>query len=296
MKEVINNINNKYDVKTTFIEACSNKDFKNYVYSLGIKEEILMNYTFRLLECFQELTNYNNNEEYKNKVVGYLLTPEGNGNIINFSYIKTDEKLKEEKDKFFDNYFLIYNMPKAIKEASFKDIYKDDKLRLPIIKYFKLFLDNYDKGEYTKGLYLYGSFGSGKTYLISALFNELIKRKVFCTIVYYPEFLRSLKSSFKDDFDDIFNNVKTSQMLLIDDIGAENVTAWGRDEILSSILQYRMEEKLPTFFTSNLSIGELEIHLSQTNGGNDKLKARRIIERVKQLTSELNLISKNRRN
>ena len=31
-------------------------------------------------------------------------------------------------------------------------------------------------------------------------------------------------------------------MLLLDDIGAENVTAWGRDEVLGPLLQYRMEE------------------------------------------------------
>ena len=32
-------------------------------------------------------------------------------------------------------------------------------------------------------------------------------------------------------------------MLLLDDIGAETVTEWSRDEVLGTILQYRMEEK-----------------------------------------------------
>ena len=87
-----------------------------------------------------------------------------------------------------------------------------------------------------------------------------------------------------------------ADILLIDDIGAENVTNWGRDEILGTILQYRMNSALPTFFTSNLTIEELEHHLSITKNDEDKVKARRIIERIKQLTSDLELISINRRN
>jgi primosomal protein DnaI len=85
-------------------------------------------------------------------------------------------------------------------------------------------------------------------------------------------------------------------LLLLDDIGAENCSAWSRDEVLGPILQYRMDNNLPIFFTSNLSLNELEKSLSMTSSGVDKVKARRIIERIKQLTTNLELISKNRRN
>lgn len=51
-------------------------------------------------------------------------------------------------------------------------------------------------------------------------------------------------------------------LLLLDDIGAETVTNWSRDEILGTILQYRMENNLSTFITSNLNISELEGHSS----------------------------------
>ena len=56
-----------------------------------------------------------------------------------------------------------------------------------------------------------------------------------------------------------------------------------------------MEEGLPTFFTSNLTLEELEENLSLTTSGSDKVKARRIIERIKQLTKQMELVSKNRR-
>ena len=56
-----------------------------------------------------------------------------------------------------------------------------------------------------------------------------------------------------------------------------------------------MDNHLPTFFTSNLTLEELEASLATTSSGVDKLKARRIIERIKQLTVQLELVSKNRR-
>ena len=116
-------------------------------------------------------------------------------------------------------------------------------------------------------------------------------------IIYYPEFLRTLKESFgtDEDFKHKFNYIKKVEYLLLDDIGAETLTEWSRDEILGTILQYRMEEKLPTFFTSNLTINELETHLATSTKQIDKVKAKRIIERIKQLTEEMTMISENKR-
>ena len=113
--------------------------------------------------------------------------------------------------------------------------------------------------------------------------------------MYLPEVLRNMKEDFSL-VEDKLNYLENVDVLLIDDIGAENVTAWGRDEILGTILQYRMNNKLTTFFTSNLTLDELEIHLSLAKNSEDKVKARRIIERIKQLTEDMELISINRRN
>ena len=123
----------------------------------------------------------------------------------------------------------------------------------------------------------------------------MAKKGINSVLVYYPDFLRNLKASFNSDYNEKFNILKKSPMLLLDDIGAENCSNWSRDEILGPILQYRMENNLPTFFTSNLTLDELEKALSITSSGVDKLKARRIIERIKQLTITLELVSKNRR-
>lgn len=297
----VNDLINNVDVTAlsqSFMSACSDKEFKDFVYGLEIKEDVLMKYTSSLEDAHLECKNCKKCpglSECKNKVPGYAYTPIKDNNIINFSYVACDKKIKEIKDNEYRQNIELFDMPKDIANATLKDMYKDDKARLPIIKYFKEFIDNYDKEEKPKGLYLHGSFGSGKTYLVAALFNEMAKKNIRSALIYYPEFLRSLKSSFQTNYIEQFNYIKKVPLLLLDDIGAENGSAWARDEVLGPILQYRMEEHLPTFFTSNLTIEELEMSLAATSTGVDKVKARRIIERIKQLTTNLELISKNRR-
>ena len=129
------------------------------------------------------------------------------------------------------------------------------------------------------------------------MLNELAKLDKKVAIIYFPEFLRSLKESFNDDeeYKTKFNYIKKVELLLIDDIGAETTTPWGRDEILGTILQYRMQQGLATFFTSNFTIEELEEHFSLSNNSLEKVKARRIIERIKQLTEVLVMVSENKR-
>ena len=117
-----------------------------------------------------------------------------------------------------------------------------------------------------------------------------------CVNVYFPTLIQKLKMSMDDgSYADIIDEISTSDILLLDDIGAENNTSFTRDEILGTILQYRMDNDLTTFFTSNYTLSELEEHLSATSRGNDPIKARRIIERIRFLTKEEKLISKNKR-
>ena len=79
---------------------------------------------------------------------------------------------------------------------------------------------------------------------------------------------------------------------MIDDIGAEEVTPWVRDEVIGPLLHYRMVQELPTFFSSNLNFEELEHHLSITREGAEETKAARIIERIKSLSTPYYLMVK----
>ena len=281
-------------IKQNYIKALEDEPFRKLITQYKIDEEVGMKYTSILMDSSKEHTNCSNCPSLtacSNSVRGFCLTPKQNKNTINFSYDMCKYLKKEE----YRENVQVFDVAKDIKNASIKNIYTNDKNRIEIIKAIKNFINEYKKGTNPKGIYLHGSFGSGKTYLISALFNELAKSGTTSVIIHTPELLRSLKDSFSTDYSEKFYLLKHTPLLLLDDIGAEYLTAWGRDEVIEPILQYRMDEGLPTFFTSNFTILELEKHFTTASNSIDKVKARRIIERIKQLSVEVELISKNLR-
>ena len=303
LEEKLDKKNNLDDLlNEAYDEALKDKTFKEFVSKLKVKRELLINYTSILEESNEEYINCQNCKgllECKNKLTGYAYLPkivEGN---LTFTYKPCKYKLKLDKQNQFRVNTRLYSVPKEIAEASFDKIYKTDKKRYDTIIWLTEFMDKYKENKTQKGLYLSGSFGSGKTYLVAAMFNELAKQNIKSSVVFWPEFLRGLKVSFnseyKNEFNDKFNYIKKVPLLLIDDLGAENTTAWSRDEILCPLLQYRMDEKLPTFFTSNLDLEALEKHLSITGNGDEIVKAGRIISRIKQLTEYGEMVSKNLR-
>ena len=283
----------EYDLTKDYQESLNDPFFKKLVKDLRISTEVGMVNNSNLMDVAVELKNCSNCKglyECQNKVLGHYMYPKIMGKLMDLGYVPC--KYKKEQDRLWQERL---NASKELEMASFKSVDVTDKRRVQLIKWLKDFFDNYDGIKKMKGLYLHGSFGSGKTYLIYALLNELkMKKRIDYIAIYYPEVLRTLKEDW-DSFQDNMASYQNVPILLIDDIGAESVSEWSRDEVLGTILQARMNNGLTTFFTSNLSIQELEEHLSKTKIDVDKLKARRIIERIKQLTIDMELISDNKR-
>lgn len=299
LKKFNTNDSLKRNLINNYHEALKDDCFKELVERLNLDEELLIKYTTTLEDSAVEYKNCKNCKsiyECKNKVAGYAFLPLIVDERLDFSYQACRYQKKIIKENNHLNNISLFEMPFEIKNAKMKEIYHDDESRFETLSWINNFIKVYNKNKHLKGLYLHGSFGSGKTYLIAAMFNELAKNKVKSAIVYWPEFLRDLKASFATDFKEKFEYVKKVPLLLLDDIGAESTTEWSRDEILGPILQYRMQMKLPTFFTSNLDIKSLEMHFSITKDRVSVVKSKRIMERIKELTDEIELIGKNLRN
>src|SRR5699024_12760513 len=96
--------------------------------------------------------------------------------------------------------------------------------------------------------------------------------------------------------DQIVNAIKHAQVVVLDEIGAECNREWVRDDVLGVILQYRMQEQLSTFFTSNFSMAEVEEFLMTTREGVDVAKSSRIMQRIKYLSEEITVGGRDRRN
>ena len=219
-----------------------------------------------------------------------------NHGYADVSYEETPELIAAEKEAAIKKRLNLINFPSSLKNVSFLDVYRDDVQRLTVLKRMIEFVNDYPNN--LKGLYLYGDFGVGKSFMVAALAHDLSeKRGVSSTLLHYPSFVIDVKNAIGDgNVKTLVDEIKLSEVLILDDIGAEQSTAWVRDEILQVILQYRMQENLPTFFTSNFNFEDLELHFAKGKHGNDETwEARRVMERIRYLAEETRLEGVNRR-
>ncbi|WP_090578968.1 AFG1/ZapE family ATPase [Paenibacillus sp. OV219] len=154
-----------------------------------------------------------------------------------------------------------------------------------------------EKGLQQEGLFMTGSFGTGKTFLMCYMLHELAKAGFTGAIVYMPEFVEDLKSLMMEPLKlkETVDLMKETDLLIFDDIGAENLNPWVRDHVLGSILNYRMNRK-PTFYTSNYGLDALEQHFSFTNKDGDELhKGQRLMDRVRPYVELVHVTGHNKR-
>lgn len=172
------------------------------------------------------------------------------------------------------------------------DLSNEDKYYQDVIDLLKQWLDS----KSSKGFYFVGKLGVGKTFLASCLANEEAKRNKKVAFVKVPTFCQQLKSNLddKDYIEKYLGKAYHSDLLVLDDIGAENTTPWIRDDIILPILDYRMENEKRTLFTSNCTLDELRKRLAISVNG-DFVKADRILERIRSLSSVITITGVSRR-
>ena len=219
-----------------------------------------------------------------------------NHGYADVSYEETPELIAAEKEAAIKKRLKLINLPSSLKNVSFLDVYRDDVARLAVLNRMIKFVNDYPENR--KGLYLYGDFGVGKSFMVAALAHDLSeKRGVSSTLLHYPSFVIDVKNAIGDgNVKNLVDEIKQAEVLILDDIGAEQSTPWVRDEVLQVILQYRMQEDLPTFFTSNFNFEDLEKHFAKGKNRNDETwEARRVMERIRYLAEETRLEGENRR-
>ena len=250
-----------------------------------------------LLEFRMERDVRKNNKEVK--APGLEPCLEVHNGFILVNYKRTEEAIREERERKRKRLIHSINMPKNIAEARFSDTALTPE-RQDVIGELLKFINSYkpNSTEYQKGLYLAGPFGVGKTYMMGALANELSENGVETTLVNVPTYSAEIKQAIATNTVEAkLVSIKNTPILVLDDIGAEMNSAWFRDEVLMVILQHRMLQELPTFFTSNFTIDQLEAHFAHSNKGDQELlKAKRLIERIRFLAKEYFVDGQNHRN
>lgn len=218
-----------------------------------------------------------------------------NTNAIDIKFVPEESKLEHEREINVRKHLQLINLPSTLHSVRLSQVEVTPE-RSQAMAEIGSFLDKYSKDVHQKGLYLSGSFGVGKTYILAGLANSVAAMNKNVVFLHVPNFIAGLSSHFNDNsLMDEVQRISNSDLLILDDIGAENLSQWSRDEVLAVILQSRMDNQLPTFFSSNFAMADLEEHFKETKNAIDPVKAARLMERVRTLAKEVTISGPNRR-
>jgi DNA replication protein DnaC len=110
-----------------------------------------------------------------------------------------------------------------------------------------------------------GVNGCGKTHLAAAIANYRLKEGKAVKFVVVPDLLDHLRSTFNPQspvsYDQLFEEVKNAPLLILDDLGKQTTTPWA-EEKLYQIINHRYNHQLPTVFTTNCSLDDIDSPIS----------------------------------
>ena len=152
------------------------------------------------------------------------------GKLKDFSQIRTD----------------VYESPEVTKEMC------------ALIEYLKRYCRSFDGEEPNRSLLLFGSTGTGKTFLSACLAGELAgKGYAVCFGTAY-EFFKAIEDQrFKNAEGDTESTLLGCDLLIIDDLGCEFRTSF-TESVLYNIINTRLDNARPTIVSTNLTIDELK--------------------------------------
>lgn len=140
------------------------------------------------------------------------------------------------------------------------------------------------------GLYIEGTNGTGKTHLAAAIALQLIDAGVPVVCKTSADLLSDVKKAFDDSSITeaaVLKAYKDADLLIIDDLGKEQVTDWSIST-LYNILNDRYEDMKPTIITTNF--GADDLIEAETPKGFDSSKARAIVSRLREVSTVLTMV------
>ncbi len=243
------------------------------------------------LEELEHCQNCPGLQNCQNSNPGYIYQPEEDQFVFSACKYKKEALRLSKENNLIKTLFV----SKSILNADLRAFDKTTENRNKIYDYILKFISQQQKKQFMKGLYLYGNFSTGKTFVLGCVANELARNNMKSLVIYFPDLIVELKNAIGTSrFEELMNYLKSVDVLLLDDLGSENMTAWVRDEVLGPVLNYRLMEEKPIFISSNIdpTSEDLLKHFSMTNSASDQLKGQRIISRLNGLVKPIEMENK----
>jgi DNA replication protein DnaC len=172
----------------------------------------------------------------------------------------------ENQREFFGHYRLHHaRIPRRFWNKTLKSFETGDRTRKRLVTDAEHYIKGFNfKVEFPRGLLMLGEVGSGKSHLAVAILREVIRKGY--TGLYYnsPDLLRDIRATFDDAApmreDDLLEEITGVDLLILDDLGAENVSGFVLDRFYL-IVNKRYEGCKPIIVTTNLDEETLRARL-----------------------------------
>ena len=131
-------------------------------------------------------------------------------------------------------------------------------------------------------LVLTGPSGCGKTHLAAAIANKRIGQGQPAFYISTPDLLDRLRSAFgpasEVPYDEFFEQVRSTPLLILDDLGAQSSTPWAREK-MEQLLNHRFNSALPTVIIPIVNVDQLSDRLATRIGDSELCRICRVEDR-----------------
>lgn len=229
-----------------------------FVKELNFTDEEIHKYYYKIIQINEDLTKCENStcEECINEDGLHEVFYRDVNNKLSSTLIKCPKSINNGKSNFnnylikeFDHLWdnLLFNKTNVdVKSMSRKFVVKElwDQLR----------------NKEFKNIYVYNKKNVGKTYLFALFCNNLAKlNKKICFINFSKLLLDVECNNNLDNYKDIIYKLNNCDVLVIDNLGLEKFNSHLIIEKLLPVITARKNRGLPTYFTSYLSLEQLEL-------------------------------------
>lgn len=169
--------------------------------------------------------------------------------------LQAEEDARKQREHF-DNVMRMRSVGFPEKAMSTWTFANDDGSNPQMTNAMRKFVDNFQTFQKEgKGLLLFGTVGTGKTFLAACVANALIDKGIPCLVTNFARIANEVQGMFEGK-QEYYDNLNKFPLLVIDDLSAERKTEY-MQEIVFNVIDARYRANLPLIVTTNLTREEL---------------------------------------
>ena len=135
--------------------------------------------------------------------------------------------------------------------------FENDNGKCPQMEKARRYVEQWEQiKDGNHGMILWGSVGTGKSYLAGCIANALMEKEVSVCMTNFALILNDLAANYKDR-NEYISRLCRFPLLILDDFGMERGTEYGLEQVYN-VIDSRYRSRKPLIVTTNLTLEELQ--------------------------------------